>query len=125
MDNGFKCIDVSNSGTNNSNKIDIWDCNGTAAQSIVFAHGTDGVGTLVVQGKCLDLGSSPTWGTHVQPWDCNNTVNQKWVHSSGALRNPNSGFCLEIAGSDINNGTPLDVWSCSGLRNQQWYGDAL
>ncbi|WP_181799226.1 RICIN domain-containing protein [Kitasatospora acidiphila] len=125
MDNGFKCIDDSNSDTNNSNKIDIWDCNGTAAQNIVFAHGTDGVGTLIVLGKCLDLGSSPTWGTHVQLWDCNNTVNQKWVYSDGTLRNPSSGFCLDIAGSNINNGTPLVAWSCSGLRNQQWFGGTL
>ena len=54
-----------------------------------------------------------------------NTVNQQFVYSNGSLRNPNSGFCLDLPESSVNNGTPLITWGCTGGSNQHWYGATL
>jgi glucosylceramidase len=60
----------------NGTKVQIYDCNGTAAQQ--WAAGTDG--TLRSLGKCLDAtGPSSADGTKLQIWDCAAGANQKWT----------------------------------------------
>src|SRR6185312_9619811 len=66
------CVDVQWAATDDGTPVQLWDCNGTAAQQWTL----DGSGQLVgLAGKCLDVrwGDS-TNGTPVQLYTCNGTA---------------------------------------------------
>ncbi|MER8182820.1 ricin-type beta-trefoil lectin domain protein [Kitasatospora sp. NPDC094015] len=116
---GGKCVDVAAAGTANGTAVQLYDCNGTAAQNWTVA----GDGSLRALGKCLDVTSAGTAnGTPVQLWDCNGTGAQTWRPGTGStLVNPASGRCLDATGPSSANGTRLQIWDCSGAANQQWH----
>ncbi|MFD6417892.1 ricin-type beta-trefoil lectin domain protein [Streptomyces sp. NPDC060194] len=114
-----KCLDVDNSGTADGTKIQIWTCNGTAAQY----WSLPGDDTVRVLGKCLDVsGGGTADGTKVQLWNCNGTGSQKWqAQADGTVRNPQSGKCLDASGGVWNDGTAVHLWTCvAGAANQKW-----
>jgi hypothetical protein len=116
---GGKCVDLAAAGTANGTAVQLYDCNGTAAQQ--WTVGTDG--TLKAQGKCMDVTAAGTAnGAKVQLYDCNGTGAQKWTAGSGGtLVNTGSGRCLDATGPSSANGTRLQIWDCSGSSNQQWH----
>jgi chitinase len=116
---GGKCVDVNAAGTANGTAVQLYDCNGSAAQQWTVASD----GSLQALGKCLDLTSAGTAnGTQAQLYDCNGTGAQKWQAGSGStLVNPASGKCLDATGPSSANGTRLQIWTCTGADNQQWH----
>ena len=118
--NGTECMDVSGANTNDGTAIQLWNCNGTNAQSWTW-NSTDG--TLHVQGKCMDVSGGRTAnGTGVQLWDCNGTGAQEWRwRNQTRLVNPQSGRCLDATGGSTTDGTRLQIWDCNGTTAQAWY----
>jgi len=111
-----KCVDNAGNASTNGNKIDLFDCNGSAAQQWTPANGT-----LQIDGKCMDVtGQGTANGTLVELWDCNGGGNQQWTVSDGALVGAQSGKCLDDPGSTTTNGTQLEIWTCNGGANQKW-----
>jgi chitinase len=115
---GGKCVDIAGANSANGTAVQLYDCNGTAAQRWTVASD----GSLQGLGKCMDVTAAGTAnGTQVQLYDCNGTGAQKWQHqSNGALLNPASGRCLDATGPSSANGTRLQIWDCAGSANQQW-----
>ncbi|MET8948377.1 ThuA domain-containing protein [Streptomyces sp. NPDC004542] len=115
---GGKCADVASANTANGTPVQLYDCNGTAAQNWTVGS----AGTLGALGKCMDVASAGTVnGTKVQLYDCNGTGSQVWQPgANGSLVNPQSGKCLDVTGPSSANGTPLQIWSCTGAANQSW-----
>ncbi|MFI7604357.1 DUF5010 domain-containing protein [Micromonospora sp. NPDC049366] len=113
-----KCIDIAGAKTANGTAVQLYDCNGTAAQKWTVAAD----GTIRGLGKCMDLTSAGTAnGTQVQLYDCNGTTAQKWqAGANNRLVNPKSGRCLDATGPSSANGTRLQIWDCAGSANQQW-----
>ena len=115
---GGKCVDVSGANTANGTPIQLYDCNGNAAQRWTVGNSDSSIQAL---GKCLDVaGGAITDGAQVQLYDCNGTGAQKWTAGSGRLLNPQSGKCLDASGNSSANGTRLTLWSCHGNANQIW-----
>ncbi|MBM0224696.1 MULTISPECIES: chitosanase [Micromonospora] len=115
---GEKCVDVAGANPANGTPVQLWDCNGTAAQAWTVGNADGSVRAL---GKCLDVTAASTAdGAKVQLYDCNGTGAQKWAASNGALVNTGSGKCLDATGGSTANGTRLQIWSCSGNANQRW-----
>jgi chitosanase len=115
---GGKCIDVANASTANGAAVQLYDCNGSAAQQWSLS-----AGALVNagSGKCLDVTSaSVTNGAKIQQYDCNSTAAQKWTSSAGELINSGSGKCLDVTDKSTANGARLQIWTCSGTSNQIW-----
>jgi beta-glucanase (GH16 family) len=113
------CLDDRYSGTANYNPIQIYTCNGSAAQQwTVVAVGS----TLHVLGKCLDVnGGGTANGTTVDLYDCNATAAQVWIpQSNGSLYNPQSNKCLDDTGWSTTPGTQVQIWDCTGNANQRW-----
>jgi len=112
-----KCLDISNGGTADGTRIQLWTCNATAAQSWT----RNGL-TLRALGKCLDVsGGGTADGTLVQLWTCNGTGAQAWVPgAAGSLVNPASGKCLDVSGNNSADGTQIHLWTCLGAGNQNW-----
>ena len=110
------CLDSRSASSANGNQIQVYTCNGTAAQSWTV-NGS----TLQVLGKCLDVTSAGTAnGTKIDLYTCNGTAAQVWqAQSNGELLNPNSGKCLDDTGSGAA-GTQVQIWSCTDAANQQW-----
>ncbi|MFG3120689.1 ricin-type beta-trefoil lectin domain protein [Streptomyces sp. NPDC048201] len=115
---GGKCLDVAGANSANGTAVQLYDCNGTAAQQ--WTVETDG--TVRALGKCLDVtGSSTVNGTRLQLWDCTGAANQKWTVSAARdLVGQQSGKCADVTGNTSANGTPVQIWSCTGAANQKW-----
>ena len=116
---GGKCVDVAGANSANGTAIQLYDCNGTAAQK--WTIGTDG--TVQALGKCLDVtGAGTANGTQTQLYDCNGTNAQKWTAGANStLVNTGSGKCLDATGPSSANGTRLQIWTCGTGANQQWH----
>ncbi|WP_315974651.1 lectin [Micromonospora sp. MA102] len=115
---GGKCVDVAGANPANGTPVQLWDCNGSAAQAWTVGNADGSVRAL---GKCLDVTAASTSdGAKVQLYDCNGTGAQKWAASNGALVNTGSGKCLDVTGGSTANGTRLQIWSCVGNANQRW-----
>jgi GH18 family chitinase len=113
-----RCVDVASGSTANGTAIQLWDCNGSTAQT--WTIGTDG--TVRALSKCMDIsGGSTANGAVVQLWDCNGTGAQVWQpQANGNLRNPQSAKCLDATGLGTANGTRLQIWTCAASGNQIW-----
>ncbi|GIF66013.1 hydrolase [Asanoa ishikariensis] len=115
---GGKCVDVAGAATANGTAVQLWDCNGTGAQTWTWA--TDG--SVRALGKCLDVPSGSTAnGAKLQLWDCNGSGAQRWTFSgANDIVNPQSNKCLDATGASSANGTRLQIWDCGGGANQKW-----
>ncbi|MFE0515128.1 ricin-type beta-trefoil lectin domain protein [Streptomyces sp. NPDC058964] len=113
-----KCVDVAGANPANGTPVQLYDCNGTAAQQ--WTVGSDG--TIRALGKCLDVtGNGTADGSTVQLWDCTGGPNQKWaVSAAHDIVNPQADKCLDVTGNSPANGTRLQIWTCTGGANQKW-----
>nr|WSX75052.1 glycosyl hydrolase [Streptomyces sp. NBC_00899] len=116
---GGKCVDVAGASSANGSAVQLYDCNGTTAQS--WTVGSDG--TVRALGKCLDAtGQGTVNGTVLQLWDCNGSGAQQWVaESDGHLKNPQSGRYLDVPGGSTANGTRLQIWDRNTNAWQLWH----
>lgn len=114
----YKCVDVTGANSADGTVVDLYDCNGTAAQQWT----RPGDGTVRALGKCLDVSAGSTAdGAKVQLYSCNGSGAQQWTYTSGRdLVNPQANKCLDVTGNNSANGTPLQIWSCTGAANQKW-----
>ena len=115
-----KCLDDSTDSTVDGNHVQLWDCNGTAAQNWYWANGMVQLGGPA--GKCLDVtGQGTANGTLVELWECNGGTNQQWVaQPDGSLKGVQSGLCLDDPKFSTTDGTQLEIWACNGGSNQKW-----
>lgn len=114
-----KCLDVAGAGTADGTPVQLYGCNGTAAQRWTVG----GDGTVRALGKCLDAASAGTAdGTRVQLWDCNGTGAQRWSYNAATndLVNLPANKCLDVLGADAADGTPTQLWTCTGGAHQKW-----
>ncbi|ETA70997.1 beta-glucanase/beta-glucan synthetase [Actinospica robiniae DSM 44927] len=112
------CLDDRSASTALYNPVQVYTCNGTAAQqwSVVQA------GSLIkVFGMCLDVDAAGTAdGTKVDLYTCNGTGSQVFIpESNGELYNPQSNKCLDDTAYG-GSGTQLQIWDCADTANQQW-----
>ncbi|HEY0471247.1 MAG TPA: ricin-type beta-trefoil lectin domain protein, partial [Kribbella sp.] len=113
-----KCVDVAAANSADGTAVDLYDCNGTAAQQWT----RPGDGTIRALGKCLDINAGSTAdGAKVQLYTCNGSGAQQWTYTSGRdLVNPQANKCLDVTGNNSANGTQLQIWTCTGAANQKW-----
>ncbi|GAB2986697.1 ricin-type beta-trefoil lectin domain protein [Saccharothrix stipae] len=113
-----KCVDVAGASSADGAAVQLYSCNGTAAQQ----WSRPGDGTLRALGKCLDIKDRGTAdGAQLQLWSCAGGANQQWTHTAGRdLVNPATGKCVDVTGNTSADGTRLQIWTCTGGANQKW-----
>ena len=113
-----KCVDVAGASPANGTPVQLYDCNGSAAQKWTVASD----GSVRALGKCLDVtGNGTTDGSTVQLWDCSGGPNQRWtVTAARDIVNPQADKCLDVTGNSSANGARLQLWTCTGAANQKW-----
>jgi streptogrisin C len=113
-----KCIDVPNGNFADGVQLQMWNCNGSAAQRFEFVNGTLRTGN----NKCMDV----AWGSRdngavIQIVGCSGNPAQQFVLSAaGDLVNPQANKCVDIGGWNGNDGAKLIQWECLGGANQKW-----
>ncbi len=109
------CLDSFGGSTAQSNKVDAYGCNDTAAQQWMFVNQR-----LTFDGKCLDVAKPADGSNLIDVAACTGAPNQAWTLVNGTLLNPATGRCLEHPGTDSTQGLQLNLAICSGNANQQW-----
>ncbi|MFC4590022.1 PQQ-dependent sugar dehydrogenase [Sphaerisporangium corydalis] len=112
-----KCLDVAGAATTDGTQVQLYGCNGTAAQTWTVTGQV-----LKALGKCLDVaGGATANGTKVQIWTCNGSAAQNWAaQSDGTLRNPQSARCLDVTGASTADATPIAIRDCGTGAGQKW-----
>ncbi|WP_229864661.1 ricin-type beta-trefoil lectin domain protein [Streptomyces djakartensis] len=114
-----KCLDVAGGKKDNGTPVQIYTCNGSAAQKWQISGDT-----LVNSnsGKCLTVkGGASTNGTAVVIMPCTSGVSQKWeygTHGITRLYNPATDSCLDLV--DYTNSRDGRMWECTGKKQQQF-----
>jgi hypothetical protein len=114
-----KCVDVPNANFADGVPLQVWNCNGTAAQSW-----TSTGGTLKTQNNlCMDVaGGSTANGAPIQIARCSGNAAQQFVLSAaGDLVNPQANKCVDIKDWNPNDGARIQLWDCAGTANQKWH----
>ncbi|MFD7732768.1 ricin-type beta-trefoil lectin domain protein [Kitasatospora phosalacinea] len=115
---GNKCADDPNSSDQAGQILEIWDCNGSAAQQFTVKPN----GTLKIMTHCVEaVGAATGNGTRLQLADCTGSTNQQWiVGPDGSLLHVLSGRCLDLPNGDTTNGTLLELYDCNQSYAQRW-----
>jgi len=115
-----KCVDVSGSGTGNGTKIQLYDCNGSAAQQFVYsAEGQ--LRPKHYNPSCVDIkGGSAGNNKQVHLWDCDGGDSEKWViNANGQFQTKAGNYCLDVTGGGTANGTWMLTNTCNASSNSQ------
>ncbi|MEU6482208.1 ricin-type beta-trefoil lectin domain protein [Streptomyces sp. NPDC047017] len=120
-----KCLDVAGGGKTNGTPVQVYTCNGGAAQKWQLWGSENGGYRLMNPNsslKCLDVaGASAADGAKIQIRDCATSKAQFWafdVHNPGTLRNVASGKCLHLPGFD--NSKDAVLAACNGSSAQKF-----
>jgi hypothetical protein len=123
------CLDVPGSNFANGQTLQIWQANGTAAQTWDFTSFGNNQYTISTDGSyCLDSAAATSPGTAATIWTCGSgNANQLWTaHSLGGssyyFAVQNSGLCLDVRASGSANGTVVQTYTCNGFGglSQTW-----
>ncbi|WP_309144541.1 ricin-type beta-trefoil lectin domain protein [Streptomyces sp. BR123] len=115
---GGKCLDAKGGKAGNGTQIQLYTCNGTAAQSWILYKD----GTFRALGKCLDNSrNANTNGNKIQLWDCNGSAAQRWsVNAKGQIVSAGTGRVLDVKGGATANGTPVQLYAANADKRQVW-----
>ena len=117
------CLDAAGGGTANGTAVQIYTCNGSAAQQWTVEGDDEGLHLRNVKAlKCVDVsGNNSADGTKIQLWTCNSSPAQTWeynVRAATALKNVGTGKCLDLKTYDKSQDSRL--WTCSGATPQKF-----
>ncbi|MHB1596038.1 MAG: ricin-type beta-trefoil lectin domain protein [Streptosporangiaceae bacterium] len=113
---GGKCLADYNGIMAPGNKIDIWNCTGSAAQKWRYTT----KGALIVLGSCASA-LTGTSGTPIMFIPCIGNRHQLWTHRrNGEYALKAGGLCLTDPGWSKKNGTQMILRPCKDTSNQRW-----
>ncbi|WP_338676582.1 RICIN domain-containing protein [Streptomyces sp. SCSIO 30461] len=117
------CLDVQGGGKTNGTPVQIYTCNGGAAQQWTIEGSEDdfhlrNVGSF----KCLDVaGNASANGTKIQISDCYKSKGQSWkgdVRATSPLKSVSTGKCLDL--SAFTKSTDSRLWDCKNTTAQKF-----
>ncbi|MFF7439063.1 ricin-type beta-trefoil lectin domain protein [Streptomyces sp. NPDC008122] len=118
-----KCLDVQGGGKTNGTPVQIFTCNGSAAQKWELQGNEEDLHLRNINAnKCLDVaGNASANGTKVQITDCYTTKGQSWkgdVRAVSPLKSLTTGKCLDLSAFTVS--TDARLWDCKGTSAQQF-----
>ncbi|MFJ6247818.1 MULTISPECIES: ricin-type beta-trefoil lectin domain protein [unclassified Streptomyces] len=117
------CLDVQGGGKTNGTPVQIYTCNGGAAQEWSLEGGEEDLHLRNTGSfKCLDVaGNASANGTKIQITDCYSTRGQSWkadVRAPSVLKSVTTGKCLDL--SSFTKSTDLRLWDCKDTSAQKY-----
>ncbi|MFE1754472.1 ricin-type beta-trefoil lectin domain protein [Streptomyces anandii] len=118
-----KCLDVQGGKKDNGTPVQVYKCNGTAAQKWLLYGSEQSLHLRNVNAsKCLDVaGNNAANGTKIQIWSCHDSPNQTWqsnVNAATSLKHVGTGKCLDL--HTFDNGDDAQLYACNGSSAQQF-----
>ncbi|MFB7740975.1 ricin-type beta-trefoil lectin domain protein [Streptomyces sp. NPDC056132] len=118
-----KCLDVEGGRTDYGTPVQLWTCNGSAAQSWMVNATDTGFELRTAGGtRCLDVAGGKTDDrTKIQIWGCNGTPSQAWEYNLRAttpIKSVGAGKCVDL--NTFDNGKDTWLWPCNGTPAQQF-----
>jgi hypothetical protein len=114
-----RCIDVPNAQFTQGVRLQMYDCNDTAAQLFCYNLTTQ---HLIIGNLCVQAAGNAQQGAAVILGPCSEQASASWkVVAKGdwvQFVRVND-LCLDTGGP-ANNGAQLQVWQCSGAGAQLW-----
>ena len=128
VENTSLTMDVPGASTQNGARIQIYQANGSDAQTFSAQQVGNGVYSLTntASGKVLDVaGASISNGGVVQQYASNGTAAQHWSlldYGNGkiSLTSNASGKAVDIPGGNASSSVKLQIYSSNGTKAQQW-----
>ena len=128
VENTSLTMDVPGASTQNGARIQIYQANGSDAQTFSAQQVGNGVYSLTntASGKVLDVaGASISNGGVVQQYASNGTAVQHWSlldYGNGkiSLTSNASGKAVDIPGGNASSSVKLQIYSANGTKAQQW-----
>ncbi|WP_427923894.1 protein kinase domain-containing protein [Streptomyces sp. cg40] len=123
-----RAVDVARCLDARVSEVQVWGCNGTAAQKWALYRVPDHASQYLVvnQGNhgCLDA-DADTVGQNfskIRARTCDGLSAQRWqLGSAGTLVSAPDGFCLDAeADKSGQDGQPVQTFGCAGSPNQVW-----
>lgn len=113
-----KCLDAASGGTAAGTAIQLYDCNGTAAQDWSYDSGDGTLRRSDARTTCIqDMGK----GAQLRLQNCNGSTSQRWnANASGWYVNASSNLCIDVASWGTANGTAIVTWDCTNATIQIW-----
>ena len=129
--NEWRVLDISNSSQQNGGNLQLWEDNGTCAQTFRVRYAGEGYYEIesLCSGKFLDVEySGKTRGTNVWQYERNGTDAQKWLikkaddDDSGYyyIISKCNGLSLDVEYSGTKSGTNIWVWDRNGTNAQKF-----
>ncbi|MEV7670167.1 ricin-type beta-trefoil lectin domain protein [Streptomyces sp. NPDC088752] len=117
------CLDVQGGGKTNGTPVQIYTCNGGAAQEWTLEGSEEDLHLRNTGSfKCLDVaGNASANGTKIQITDCYSTKGQSWkadVRAPSVLKSLTTGKCLDL--SAFTKSTDLRLWDCKDTSAQKY-----
>ncbi|MFD7438101.1 ricin-type beta-trefoil lectin domain protein [Streptomyces sp. NPDC059861] len=117
------CLDVQGGGKTNGTPVQIYTCNGGAAQQWTLEGSEDDLHLRNVGSqKCLDVaGNASSNGTKIQISDCYKSAGQSWegdVRATSPLKSATTGKCLDL--SAFTKSTDARLWDCKNAASQKF-----
>ncbi|MET7898238.1 RICIN domain-containing protein [Streptomyces mirabilis] len=118
-----KCLDVEGAKKDNGTPVQLYTCNGSAAQEWKVYGDDRGLHLQNVNSlKCLDVSNNnPANGTKIQIWTCSGSPAQTWefnLRATTSLRNVGTDKCLDL--HEYTNGYNSWLYTCNGSGPQQF-----
>ncbi|MCF3133236.1 RICIN domain-containing protein [Streptomyces olivochromogenes] len=118
-----KCLDVQGAKKDNGTPVQVYTCNGSAAQKWVLSGSEDSLHLQNVNAlKCLDVaGNNTANGTKIQISSCKTSASQTWaseLRGATALKNAGTGKCLDL--HTFDNGNDAQLYTCNGSDAQKF-----
>lgn len=128
VENTSLAMDVPGASTQNGARIQIYQANGSNAQTFSAQQVGNGVYSLMntASGKVLDVaGASTANGGVVQQYTSNGTAAQHWSlldYGNGkiSLTSNVSGKAVDIPSGNASSSVKLQIYSANGTKAQQW-----
>ncbi|MGW8724890.1 ricin-type beta-trefoil lectin domain protein [Streptomyces sp. NPDC055808] len=112
-----KCLDIPDGKAAAGAKLQIYDCNTSAAQHWTWSPPRPPGVVTGLGGFCLDVANGWTAdGTAIQLWTCNGSPAQQYTLQGGQMKV--SGKCVTAVGTA--NKSAVQLVTCGSAQGQQW-----
>lgn len=118
-----KCLEVQGGAKTDGTPVQLYTCNGTAAQKWEVYGDDKGLHLRNANSlKCVDVSNNnPANGTKIQQWTCNSSPAQTWefnLRATSALKNTGTGKCLDL--HEYTEGYDSWLYTCNSSGPQQY-----
>lgn len=112
------CMDANGGSSVNGTVIQIWACNGGAAQDWAYNSNDKTLRPTYNLNLCITYQGK---GVQLVLWTCDGSTARQWTRGDdGSFRSVASNYCIDDSNWGTANGSVIASWDCNGATAQTW-----